>query len=190
MSGIRGLISKGKARKAPIALMPKVACPAALRVAEVFMIAIVGIYVAKLILLGVGFSSGYGFREAALLSFILDTAMMFIAIDSLFTITSTDPRAWKKAARAAVLLFVCNLMYRMGMSTTVAGIVSFDPVLVAVVSAIVLICLFSQRVREHYVPVWLEDPPLKSWVAFIAFWPLFPSEHYRMAFPDEDDSGA
>lgn len=186
MSDIRELISKGNVREVPTMLMSKAVRPVALRVAELFMMAIIGIYVAKLVVLGIGFSSGYGFRDAALISFIVDTALMFMTVDSLLTLSSADPRSWKKAVRAAVLLVVVNLLYRLGISATVAGIVSFNPVLIIVVSAVVLVCLFDRRVRGHFVPPGLEEPPMKSWILFAAFWPLFPSEHYRMAFPGED----
>lgn len=189
MSDIRGRLGADSIGELASSLLSKAVRPVALRIAELFMTAIVGIYVAKLIVLGIGFSSGYGFREAALVSFVVDTALMFMTVDSLLTLSSADPRSWKKAVRAAVLLVVVNLLYRMGISATAAGIVSFNPVLVAAVSVIVLACLFDRRVRGHFVPPGLDLPPLRSWVAYAAFWPLFPSEHYRMAFGAEGGRG-
>ncbi len=185
MSEGRGKLSAESIGGLASSLISKAVRPVALRVAELFMMAIVGIYVAKLILLGIGFSSGYGFREAALMAFVIDTALMFLTVDSLLTLSSADPRSWKKAVRAAVLLTAVNILYRMGISATAAGVVSFDPVLTAMVSVLVLACLFDRRVREHFVPPGLAAPPLRSWAAFAAFRPLFPSEHYRMAFDAE-----
>ena len=186
MLDIREKIGKVNVGELASSLVSKAVRPVALRVAELFMMAIVGIYVAKLVVLGIGFSTGYGFREAALVSFVAGTALMFMTVDSLLTLSSADPRSWKKAVRAAVLLVVVNLLYRLGISATAAGVVSFNPVLIIAVSVIVIVCLFDRRVRGYFVPPGLEAPPLRSWIAFAAFWPLFPSEHYRMAFPEED----
>lgn len=179
-SGVKGI--SGNIGDAVSSLVDRAVCPMALRFAELFMMVIIGIYVAKLLVLGMGFSSGYGFREAALISFVMDVALMFMTVDSLLTLSTADSRSWKKAVRAAVLLVVVNLLYHAGFSATAAGVISFNPIMIIIVSAMVICCLFLRQVREHFVPPGLEMPPLRSWVAFAAFWPLFPSEHYRMAF--------
>lgn len=189
MSGIGDMLPLDDVREKAAGLMVQAVRPLALRIAELFMIVVVAIYVAKTIALSAGMYADIGFREVSLASYVLDLALMFISIDTVVTMSSRNPDAWKKTIRAAVLLVVVNILYFIGLpASTASSVIAFDPVAVLPISAFIIILMMMPMVREYYVPVGMDVPKVPTWIAFAAFWPLFPKGAYRMSFDNRDES--
>ncbi len=161
--------------------------PAVILVAEMFMIFIIGLYVAKMTVLVMGMSADVGDRGLTLLTFLIEIAMLFITIDSLASVSSRNPKAWRKVERAAFLLVIFNLLYSMGISGgTAVSFVSINPLIVTPLALAVAAILFWRPVREFYTPVMEDDLPLRRWVGYVLFWPLYPSDEYRILYDDMD----
>ena len=160
--------------------------PLILRFAELFLMFIISIYIAKICLLAFGMYLGYGLHRTSLLMFVVDIAMMFLTTDSLLAITSRRPKAWKKVTRASILLIVFNLASWLGiMGSTAASLVVFNPAVVTPPSLAVLIMMYLPSVRRYYTPIMEEERPLWAWFRYSWFWPLYTADRYRVVYDDE-----
>ena len=165
--------------------------PLILRFAELFLMFIISIYIAKICLLAFGMYLGYGLHRTSLLMFVVDIAMMFLTTDSLLAITSRRPKAWKKVVRASFLLVIFNLVAWMGLSqSTALGFVALNPALVTPFSLAILVIMFTRPVRSYYVPLMEDDRPLKDWVKSVFASPLYTSEGYRIIYEDDGKGGS
>lgn len=189
MSAITDMLPLESVGEKAAGLLVQAVRPLALRIAELFMLIITAIYVAKTIALSVGMYTGVGFREVSLVSYLADMVLMFISIDTVVTMSSRNPDAWKKTVRAAVLLVAVNTLYFVGLpSSTAASVIAFNPIAVFPISVLVIVLMMLPMVREYYVPIGMKVPNVSTWIAFAAFWPLFPKGTYRLSFNVNDDT--
>ena len=160
--------------------------PFVLKLAETFLVLICGIYLTKLAVLAMGMHAGYGDGFLSILTFVVDVAMLFITADSLLSVSSRRPKAWKKAVRAAMLLVVFNLIAWFGTgSMTAASLVTMNPLIVTPLALFVMAVMFWSPIRRYYMPMMEEELSLWSWFKFAWFSPLYTSESYRIMYDDD-----
>lgn len=160
--------------------------PLILRFAELFLMFIISVYIAKVCLLAFGMYLGYGYHRISLIMFVVDVAMLFLTTDSLLAITSRRPKAWKKVARASILLIVFNLTSWLGITgSTAASLVVFNPLVVTPPSMAVLLMMYLPSVRRYYMPIMEEEKPIGAWFGYSWFWPLYTAARYRVVYDDE-----
>lgn len=155
--------------------------PLILKIAELFLMFVIGVYIAKVCIIAMGINGGEGGAMAYLTLFI-EVAMIVITLDSLLSVTSSKPKAWKKVVRAAMLLVVFNLYYWLGISHSLSSYVVFNPLIITPVALVIMAIMFTRPVRDYYVPPLEERKPLRDWVKFAFFSPLYTSESYRIRY--------
>ncbi len=165
-------------------LFRKGATPMALKAAELFLVVIVGIYIAKVCILAMGIYEGIGGRYMPFVTLVIEVAMLFVTLDSLLVVSSRRPKAWKKVVRAAILLTIFNLYYWTGLSESLAAYVVFNPLLITPVALLVLVIMFTRTVRDYYVPLMEDERPLWDWVKYAFVSPLYTAERYHIMYDD------
>ena len=124
-----------------------------------------------------------------LLGLLFNLAMILLNVDSVIGIASAKPSSWRKAMRSSVILASISILYDilewLGIDS---GFIAFQNefILPPVVATILIMMLPS--VRRFYTPPLAEMPPLRSWVAYIFFWPLMPSGSYRFVYGEDAES--
>lgn len=157
--------------------------PAALYVAEVFLFIIIAVYFAKLAVLSMGIVSDYGDHVASVVTYVVDVIMLIATVDAVLGISSRKPSSWRKVMRGAILLFVFSVIGSIaGTGMSASALVTFSPVIVAVMCIPILGIMMTRTVRDHYVPPLQEMPGIGHWVTFAFFGQLFPAGRYEIDY--------
>lgn len=157
--------------------------PAALYVAEVFLFIIIAVYFAKLAVLSMGIVSDYGDHVASVVTYVVDVIMLIATVDAVLGISSRKPSSWRKVMRGAILLFVFSVIGSIaGTGMSASALVTFSPVVVAVMCIPILGIMMTRTVRDHYVPPLQEMPGIGRWIAFAFFGQLFPARRYEIDY--------
>lgn len=160
--------------------------PAALKLAELFLLLIIGLYLVKICILVNGMYVDFGRPYVSMVMFFIEVLMLVVTSDSVLVIGSRRPRAWKKVVRASFLLVFFNLVAWFGLSgSTAAGFVAFNPLLVTPLSVIMLVMMFTRPIRSYYVPLMEDDKPLVDWIKYAFASPLYTAEGYRIIYDDD-----
>ena len=157
--------------------------PAALYVAEAFLFIIIAIYFAKLAVLGMGIVSDYGDHVTSVITYVIDVIMLIATVDAVLGISSRKQSSWRKVMRGAVILFVFSLIgSAAGTGMSASALVTFSPIVVAVMCIPVMGIMLTRNVREHYVPPFQDMPGIGRWIAFTFFGQLFPARRYEIDY--------
>lgn len=157
--------------------------PAALYIAEVFLFIIIAVYFAKLAVLSMGIVSDYGDHVASVITYVVDVIMLIATVDAVLGISSRKPSSWRKVMRGAILLFVFSVIGSIaGTGMSASALVTFSPVVVAVMCIPILGIMMTRTVRDHYVPLLQEMPGIGRWIAFAFFGQLFPAGRYEIDY--------
>ena len=157
--------------------------PAALYVAEVFLFIIIAVYFTKLAVLSMGIVSDYGDHVASVVTYVVDVIMLIATVDAVLGISSRKPSSWRKVMRGAILLFVFSVIGSIaGTGMSASALVTFSPVVVAVMCIPILGIMMTRTVRDHYVPPLQEMPGISRWIAFAFFGQLFPAGRYEIDY--------
>ena len=157
--------------------------PAALYVAEVFLFIIIAVYFAKLAVLSMGIVSDYGDHVASVVTYVVDVIMLIATVDAVLGISSRKPSSWRKVMRGAILLFVFSVIGSIaGTGMSASALVTFSPVVVAVMCIPILGIMMTRTVRDYYVPPLQEMPGIGRWIAFAFFRQLFPAGRYEIDY--------
>lgn len=160
--------------------------PVVLKVAETFLVLICCLYMTKMAVLVMGLHEGYGGAFYSMVTFVVDIVMLFITVDSLLSVSSRKPKAWKKVVRAGMLLVIFNLIAWFGTDSAAASsLVSFNPLIVTPLAVIVILIMYWKPIRRYYTPLMEEQLPIGRWFMFSLFSPLYTSEEYRISYDDD-----
>lgn len=148
--------------------------PLALKLAELFLLFVMGLYMVKICIIVNGMYVDFGRPYVSMFMFLVEVLMLVVTCDSVLVISSRRPKAWKKVVRASFLLVIFNLVAWMGLSqSTALGFVALNPALVTPFSLAILVIMFTRPVRSYYVPLMEDDRPLKDWVKSVFASPLY-----------------
>lgn len=160
--------------------------PLALKLAELFLLFVMGLYMVKICIIVNGMYVDFGRPYVSMFMFLVEVLMLVVTCDSVLVISSRRPKAWKKVVRASFLLVIFNLVAWMGLSqSTALGFVALNPALVTPFSLAILVIMFTRPVRSYYVPLMEDDRPLKDWFKSVFASPLYTSEGYRIIYEDD-----
>lgn len=160
--------------------------PVVLKVAQTFLVLICALYLTKMAVLVMGLHEGYGDPLVSMATFVIDIVMLFVTADSLLSVSSRKPKAWKKVARAGMLLVIFNLIAWFGTDAmTASSLVSFNPMIVTPLAVIVILIMYWRPIRRYYTPLSEEVLPIGKWFLFSLFSPLYTSAEYRITYDDD-----
>ena len=161
--------------------------PVVLKIAEFFLMLIVGMYLAKIVVLAVGLYDVIGMHRTSLLTYVVEIFMLYLTVDSLFVVSSRNPRAWKKVSRASMLLIIFNLIYWFGSSSmTTASYVVVNPLIITPMALFIMVVMYWAPIRRYYMPVMEDERTIWQWFKFSWFSPLYTSKGYRVMYDDRD----
>ena len=165
--------------------------PLVLKVAETFLVLIVCLYLTKLALLAMGMHEGYGNGIVSMATYVIDVAMLFITVDSLLSVSSRKPKAWKKVVRAGMLLVIFNIISWFSTSSlTASSLAAMNPVIVTPLAVAIILIMYWGPIRRYYTPLMEDELSVWSWFKFSLFSPLYTSSEYRVMYDDERDRSA
>ena len=163
--------------------MPKV-----LIIAELFMLAMIAVYLAKLVAVGadiarvpemydfVNFSEvmASDYRDSLLMAYFMvawNTVFIIFAIDALMTIASRKAKAWRKVVQSCVTFIIPTwLSYLTFTTSSCIHIFDLDPFLTTAVLYLVMLIMFvSPKVKEFYTPSTMSVPGMRSWLKFAVY---------------------
>lgn len=157
--------------------------PLPLYLAEFFLFVVIAVYFAKICVMCAGMASDIGGPRTTILVYVVDVIMMIATLDAVLGITSSKPSSWRKVMRSALLLFVFSLIgYVSGTGLSASSLVVMNPLLIAAICIPVGAIMFLRSVREYYVPLKQEMPPLSRWVKYMLFTQLFPARKYQLSY--------
>ena len=183
----KGLIRQGKDTTLTDSKTKK---PWAVVVAEIFLLFVLCIYVAKICVLSMGILAEGNYTPISwnFFVFLCEIAMLFITADSMLGLSSKRPIGWKKAVRGSMLLMLFTLIATyLNVADSVSALVTIKPIVVAPIVALVIILMMLPSVRDYYVPPMEERRSLVAWIKFSLFWELYPSGKYRVSYPGKTD---
>ena len=153
----------------------------ALKLAELFLLFVMGLYMVKICIIVNGMYVDFGRPYVSMFMFLVEVLMLVVTCDSVLVISSRRPKAWKKVVRASFLLVIFNLVAWMGLSqSTALGFVALNPALVTPFSLAILVIMFTRPVRSYYVPLMEDERPLWDWVKYA----------YRIIYEDDGKGGS
>ncbi len=162
--------------------------PLALYLAQFFLFVVIAVYFAKISVLSMGIVSGYGNSVITIIVYVIDVLMMLVTIDAVLGISSGKPLSWCKVMRGAILLFMFSMIgSTLGTGMSASSLVTFSPVLMAVICVPVAALMFTRAVREYFVLPMLDMPPLRRWIGFVFFSQLYPERRYKIAYEQSDE---
>ncbi len=167
--------------------------PPAVLVAELFLLIVLVLYFAKIITLITGLynedpSTGT-LSSANFRYYMIDLVMFFLTMSALLGMSSHKPAGWSKVIRSSTilaLLTVVNIVVTR--HSSVSGYINIDPKIILPVIAIVLLLMFTESVRRYYIPPFEELPPIRAWIRWVVFIPMFKGGDYHIVYPEDGEA--
>lgn len=166
--------------------------PGLIILAEIFLIAMCISYIFKIN--GLFMDIAYGPANPSLLNILLlemDVIFLVLTIFAALSISSRRSESWKKVVRTCfTFTFAMILSSSLMSSSSYSHQFDINPYVAAVLLGIlVLIMLFSKKVKAFYTPPMTEIPRLRDWIIFIVYGKLFDTEYHITFSNDGPGSG-
>lgn len=178
------------------AVRKKGSLPMSLRLAELFLIIMCGMYLIKLFALGVDFNTGYygereefspGFMQFALMS-ELNAVLFVITLIALFAIRSRNIKGMRKVLRSCVTFTASAVITEtIIVSNSFSHYFDFNIYLTAgILYVLFVLVLTSPKARAYFTPYGMEPPGVLRTLRYAFFGKMTYDEALPEAVPEED----
>ena len=117
--------------------------------------------------------------------------LCIFVVMAMMGVTSSKPRSWAAVIRSVIMLMLTNIVYDYFSTTKyynelmAASTEYIDDGTALILMLVALTIMFLPRTRRYYTPLMQEVPPIRDWIKYAFYIPLFRAKSYRFVYPLE-----